>query len=99
MFNKTIPRGGAGQGGSKKCKSIPAPPRSAGLKSHPIPAPSPLRDGKNPYGEGRVKRSRSKLPSLIVTLYCKHFVVSLAFSFFISNKALKKIFANVLDHQ
>ena len=27
---------GMGRGGSKKCKPIPAPPRSAGLKSCPI---------------------------------------------------------------
>ena len=53
MFNKTIPRGGAGQGGSKKCKPIPAPPRGAGLKSHPIPAPPPLRGGENPHGAKR----------------------------------------------
>ena len=38
---------------SKKCKPIPAPPRGAGLKSHPIPAPSSLRDGENPYGAKR----------------------------------------------
>ena len=55
MFNKTIPRGGAGmgRGGSKKCKPIPAPPRGAGLKSHPIPAPPPLRGRENPYGAKR----------------------------------------------
>ena len=35
MFNKTIPRGGAG------------------LKSHPIPTPPPLRGGKNPHGAKR----------------------------------------------
>ena len=39
-----------GRGGSKKCKPIPAPPRGAGLKSHPILAPPPLRGGENPYG-------------------------------------------------
>ena len=53
MFNKTIPRGGAGRGGSKKCKPIPAPPLDAGLKSHPIPALSHLRGGENPHGAKR----------------------------------------------
>ena len=53
-------RGGVGQGGdgagrgeSKKCKPIPASPRGAGLKSYPIPAPSPLRGGENPHGAKR----------------------------------------------
>ena len=46
-------RGGAGRGGSKKCKSIPAPPHGVGLKSRPIPAPPPLRGGKNPHGAKR----------------------------------------------
>ena len=41
------------RGGFKKCKSIPAPPRGAGLKSCPIPAPSPLRSGENPHGTKR----------------------------------------------
>ena len=45
-------RAGMG-GGSKKCKSIPAPPRGAGLKSCPIPAPSPLQNGENPHGAKR----------------------------------------------
>ena len=42
-----------GLGGSKKCKPIPAPPRGAGLKSCPIPSPSPLRGGENPHGAKR----------------------------------------------
>ena len=46
-------RGGAGRGGSKKCKPIPAPPRGVGLKSRPIPAPPPLRGGENPHGAKR----------------------------------------------
>ena len=45
--------GGAGRGGSKKCKPIPAPPHDAGLKSCPIPAPPPLRGGENPHGAKR----------------------------------------------
>ena len=70
MFYKTIPRGrdGAGQGGSKKCKPIPAPPRGAGLKSHPIPAPPPLRGGENPHGAkrggaGQVGRGKIAIPT------------------------------------
>ena len=62
---------GAGRGGSKKCKPIPAPPRGVGLKSRPIPAPPPLRGGENPHrGEARrdgSKRGGEKLPSLVVT--------------------------------
>ena len=42
-----------GRGGSKKCKHIPTPPRGVGLKSRPIPAPSPLRGEENPYGAKR----------------------------------------------
>ena len=42
-----------GRGGSKKCKLIPAPPRGAGLKSCPIPAPPPLRGEENPHGAKR----------------------------------------------
>ena len=43
MFNKTIPRGGdgAGRGGA------------GWVKSHPIPAPPPLRGGENPHGAKR----------------------------------------------
>ena len=44
---------GAGWGGSKKCKPIPAPSHGAGLKSCPIPAPPPLRGGENPHGAKR----------------------------------------------
>ena len=40
--------GRAGWGGSKKSKPIPTSPRGAGLKYCPIPAPPPLRGGKNP---------------------------------------------------
>ena len=79
MFNKIIPRGGdgagrgwggAGWGGSKKCKPIPVSPRGTGLKSHPIPAPPPLRGGENPHGAkrgeaGQAGRGGAKLPSLI----------------------------------
>ena len=46
-------RGGDGRGGSKKCKPILAPPRGAGLKSCPIPIPSPLRGGENLHGAKR----------------------------------------------
>ena len=58
-----------GRGGSKKCKPIPAPPRGVGLKSCPIPAPSPLQGGKNPHGTkrgraGQAGRGGAKLPSL-----------------------------------
>ena len=70
MFNKPIPRGGdgAGRGGSKKCKPIPAPPRGAGLKSHPIPTPSPLRGRENSYGAkrggaGQAGRGKIDIPS------------------------------------
>ena len=72
MFNKTIPRGGdgagMGRGGSKKCKPILAPPRGAGLKSYPIPAPPPLRGGENPHGAkrggaGQAGRGKIAIPS------------------------------------
>ena len=70
MFNKTIPRGGAGRGGSKKCKPNPTPPRGAGLKSHPIPAPPPLRGGKNPHGAkqggaGQAGQDKIAIPKLL----------------------------------
>ena len=58
-----------GWGGSKKCKPIPASPRGAGLKSHPIPAPSPLRGGENPHGAkrggtGQAGRGKIAIPNL-----------------------------------
>ena len=65
-------QGGAGRGwgGSKKCKPIPAPPHGAGLKSYPIPAPSPLRSGENPHGAKRggadqAGRGKIAIPTLI----------------------------------
>ena len=42
-------RGGAGVG-LKSVNPSPPPPRGAGLKSHPILAPPPLRGGENPHG-------------------------------------------------
>ena len=58
-----------GRGGSKKCKSIPAPPRGAGLKSCHIPAPSPLRGGENPHGAkrggaGQAGRGKIAIPNV-----------------------------------
>ena len=57
-----------GHDGSKKCKPIPAPPRGAGLKSHPIPASPPLQDGKNSHeakrgGAGQAGRGKIAIPS------------------------------------
>ena len=87
MFNKTIPRGGngagrggAGWGGSKKCKPIPTLSRGAGLKSHPIPAPPPLRGGENPHGAkrgGAGQAGRGKIA--IPTLVCLSAVLTLFF--------------------
>ena len=48
-------RGRAGRVGDKNIKPIPAPPRGAGTKYCPIPAPPPLRVGENPHGAGRGK--------------------------------------------
>ena len=72
-----------GRDGSKKCKSIPIPPRGAGLKSRPIPVPPPLRGGENPHGVkwgGAGQAGRGKIaiptkdtieqPKLVVTLTC-----------------------------
>ena len=76
MFNKTIPRGGdgAGRGGSKKCKPIPAPPCGVGLKSHSIPAPPSLRGGENPHGAkrggaGQAGRGKVAIPTSIPKRY------------------------------
>ena len=60
---------GMGRSGSKKCKPIPAPPRGVGLKSCPIPAPSPLQGGKNPHGTkregtGQAGRGKIAIPNL-----------------------------------
>ena len=52
--------------GSKETKPIPAPPHGARLKSRPIFAPPPLRDGENPCG---IKRGEAKLPSPKNTIY------------------------------
>ena len=46
-------RAGSGRGEagwSKNSKPIPVPFYGVGLKSCPIPAPSPLQGGENPYG-------------------------------------------------
>ena len=72
--------GGAGRGGSKKCKPIPAPPRGAGLKSRPIPTPPPLRGGKNPHGTkrggaGQAERSKIAIPMLLRTWLPLVFVI------------------------
>ena len=81
MFNKTIPWGGDGAGrggdGAKKCKPIPAPSRGAGLKSHPIPAPPPLRGGENPHGvkrggAGQAGRGKIAIPSFEVENGCTY---------------------------
>ena len=60
---------GAWWGRSKKSKPIPAPPCGARLKSHPIPAPLPLRGGETHMEcseEGCVKWDGAKLPTLLV---------------------------------
>ena len=62
-------QGGASQSGSKKSKPIPTPPRSARLKSHPIPATPPLRGGENLRGVKRggasqAGRSKIAIPTL-----------------------------------
>ena len=57
-------RGGAGWGGSKKSKPIPAPPCGAALKSCPIPAPPPLWGGENPHGAGKNCQPRNSSKSL-----------------------------------
>ena len=46
-----------------------APPRGAGLKSHPIPVPPPLRGGENPHGAkrggaGQAGRGKIAIPNL-----------------------------------
>ena len=61
---------GMGRGGSKKCKSIPAPPRGAGLKSCPISALSPLQGGENPHGAkrggaGQAERDKIAIPTIV----------------------------------
>ena len=55
------------QGGSKKWKPIPAPPRGVGLKSRPIPTPQPLQGGENPHGAkqggaGQARRRKIAIP-------------------------------------
>ena len=60
---------GQGQGGSKKFKSNLVPPHGTRLKSHPIPAPPPLRGGKNPHGAkrggaGQAGRDKIAIPTL-----------------------------------
>ena len=81
MFNKTIPRGGDG---AKKCKPIPAPPRGAGLKSHPIPTPPPLRGGENPHGAkrggaGQAGQGKIAIPKFndctLKKIFCNYLVV------------------------
>ena len=56
----------AGQGGSKKCKPIPALPCGAGLKSRPIPTPPPLRDGENAHGVKRGGAGQARLGKIAI---------------------------------
>ena len=70
--------GGAGRGGSKKCKPIPTPPRDAGLKSQPIPAPPPLQGRENPHevkrgGAGQAGRGKIAIPTRVVQMEAKIF--------------------------
>ena len=63
-----------GRGGSKKCKSIPAPPHGAGLKSWPILAPSPLQGRENPHGAkrggaGQAGRGKIAIPTAAFLLH------------------------------
>ena len=70
QFNPYQRGTGMGRDGSKKSKPIPAPPRGAGLKFPPIPTPQPLLGGETrgeQSGEGRVKRGRTKLTSLLTS--------------------------------
>ena len=63
-------RAGMGWGGSKKCKPIPAPPRGAGLKSCPIPAPSPLQNGENPHGAKRGGAGQAGRGKIAIPIPC-----------------------------
>ena len=65
-------RSGDGRGGSKKCKPIPALPHGAGLKSCPIPAPSPLQGGENLHGAkgggaGQAWRGKIAIPRFTIS--------------------------------
>ena len=62
---------GAGQGRSKKFKPIPALPRGAGLKSHPILTPSPLRGGENQHRakqEGASQAGQGKTTTVLTDI-------------------------------
>ena len=61
-----------GRDGSKKCKPIPVPPRGAGLKSRPIPTPTPLWGGENLHGAkrggaGQAGRGKIAIPTATST--------------------------------
>ena len=63
-------QGGAGWGGSKKCKPILALSHGASLKSHPIPAPPPLQGQENPHwakqgGVGQAGQGKFVAPTCI----------------------------------
>lgn len=64
---------------SKKSKPISTPSLDAGQKSHPIPAPRPLRGEKNPHEVKWVKRDGTKLssPSIIIAdvIYLKLYII------------------------
>ena len=69
-------RSRAGRVGSKKSKSIPAPPYGVGLKSRRIPVSPTLRGGETRIGqngEGWVKLGGTKLSSLVGICVTPHF--------------------------
>ena len=53
---------GIRQDESKKSKSIPALPYGVGLKSSPIPTPSPLQGGGNLNGTSQVRWGKIAIP-------------------------------------
>ena len=62
--------GRTGGVGSKKSKLIPVPSRGVGLKSCPILAPLPLRDGENPHGVKWGRTSQVGRGKIAISSYC-----------------------------
>lgn len=52
----------------KKSKSIPVPPCSVGLKSHPIPAPPHLQCGENPRGAKWGGEGQARWCKIVITI-------------------------------
>ena len=87
---------GAGWVRSKKSKLIPVPPCDAGLKSYPIPTPSPLQDGKNLCGAKQRGMGQTRWDKIVISkVYLP--TNNIAINIFSKEKKKKSITGSLVD--